>query len=366
MMEFDILNSSVRHQVFLERLKAGEVKNYEEFLQLVQAYIVEKLAEDELSEYNKTKFNQLLKQIKLDLEDLYGEQAEKVIAFTEEVAQYEAEFEAKNITSNMIEPPSFEQLLPSEQQIKAAIRTNPLPIKGVEGGKLLEPFVKDWGKKESELFINVIRQGFFEGATNKELKQRLIGTKANNYKDGIVQVDRRRAEAIIRTSIQHASTQARVATIEASSKVVKGYKWVSTLDGRTSQICRALDGREFALGKGPRPPAHINCRSTLVPLLKDEYAILSEGRQRAARNVDTNKTERVDANVRYYDWLAKQPKGFQDDVLGKKLGKVFREGGLSAERFQQMQLNNNTLRPLNLEEMRKKEKLAFEKAGVEV
>jgi len=44
----------------------------------------------------------------------------------------------------------------------------------------------------------------------------------------------------------------------------KKYRWVSTLSERTSDICRNLNGRIFEFGKGPLPPAHINCRSTIT------------------------------------------------------------------------------------------------------
>jgi SPP1 gp7 family putative phage head morphogenesis protein len=46
----------------------------------------------------------------------------------------------------------------------------------------------------------------------------------------------------------------------------KKYRYVATLDSRTSSICAALDGREFEYGKGPMPPQHFNCRSTTVPI----------------------------------------------------------------------------------------------------
>ncbi len=40
------------------------------------------------------------------------------------------------------------------------------------------------------------------------------------------------------------------------------YVWSSIIDSRTSETCLELDGRIFLVGRGPRPPAHPNCRST--------------------------------------------------------------------------------------------------------
>ena len=47
---------------------------------------------------------------------------------------------------------------------------------------------------------------------------------------------------------------------------------VATLDSRTSSVCRSLDGRVFPVDSGPRPPFHINCRTSFVLVLKAEYA----------------------------------------------------------------------------------------------
>jgi len=47
---------------------------------------------------------------------------------------------------------------------------------------------------------------------------------------------------------------------------VEKYQWVSTLGPRTSDICQRLHGKIFTVGKGPLPPAHINCRSSIIPV----------------------------------------------------------------------------------------------------
>lgn len=54
--------------------------------------------------------------------------------------------------------------------------------------------------------------------------------------------------------------------------VVEAYQYSAILDGRTSNICRALDGKIFEKDKAPVPPLHFNCRSLLVPITRfEEY-----------------------------------------------------------------------------------------------
>ena len=178
------------------------------------------------------------------------------------------------------------------------------------------------------------------------------GTRANKYKDGLLAITSRNAEAVVRTSMQHVANGARMEMWAANDELIDGYRWVSTLDGRTSVQCRSLDGQTFRLGKGPTPPIHIRCRSTTIPEIK------------GVELGDTTRASKdgpVSASDSYYDWLKKQPDAFQDDVLGPERGKLLRDGGLTAKRFSELQLDKN-FRPMTLAEMRKKEPLAFEKA----
>jgi hypothetical protein len=54
----------------------------------------------------------------------------------------------------------------------------------------------------------------------------------------------------------------------------------------------------------------------------------------------------------------------QDSIIGPTRGKLLRKGGLSSQRFAELQLSKN-YKPLTLDEMKKLEPVAFEKAGIE-
>ncbi len=55
---------------------------------------------------------------------------------------------------------------------------------------------------------------------------------------------------------------------------MQGVRYSAILDGRTTEVCRLLDGRIFKLGDpdlpGLCPPNHYNCRSILVPVVVGE------------------------------------------------------------------------------------------------
>jgi hypothetical protein len=69
----------------------------------------------------------------------------------------------------------------------------------------------------------------------------------------------------------------------------------------------------------------------------------------------------VSANETYYSWLKKQPVEFQREAIGPKRAKLLRSGGLSAQRFAELNMGRK-FQPLTLEEMRSLEPLAFERA----
>ncbi|MEM1189934.1 MAG: minor capsid protein [Pseudomonadota bacterium] len=291
-----------------------------------------------------------------ELASIFGEYREEFEGRLSDLAEYESEFEARNL-SNV----GWESVIPAPRQVRAAVFTQPLLVKGADGGKLLTAFVKDFSDGEVAKLSNAVRQAAYEGLTVRELRQRIRGTRSRNYQDGLLAVTARNADAIARTSVQHVSAVARQETWKANSDVVIGYRWLSTLDGKTSTLCRSLDGQVFKFDQGPVPPAHIRCRSTTLAELAERFADLDAGGTRAARSTTTGKTVDVPQGETFYSWLKQQSPEFQDEVIGPFRGRLLREGGLSAQRFAQLQLDRN-FRPLTLVEMRKLEPLAFQRA----
>jgi SPP1 gp7 family putative phage head morphogenesis protein len=224
-------------------------------------------------------------------------------------------------------------------------------------GETLSEFVESFGSREAKRVLSQIRLGAAQGRTNAEIIRSIIGTRARNYKDGILATSRRNADAMVRTATQHVASTGRQALWEANADVVEKYQWVSTLDRNTTTICKSLDGQEWELGKGPTPPIHIRCRSTTIAVLNSKFDFLKQGRTRSAEFGPVSGSET------YYDWLGAQSASVQNEALGPIRGKLFRDGGLSADEFATLQLDKN-FKPLTLAEMRALEPEAFQAAGL--
>ena len=88
------------------------------------------------------------------------------------------------------------------------------------------------------------------------------------------------AERFARTKHTEVFNKGRVSFFEESG-VVQAYQYSAILDGRTSEICRNLDGKIFEAGKEPIPPMHFNCRSLLIPISKyEEVELPTEAQQK--------------------------------------------------------------------------------------
>lgn len=81
---------------------------------------------------------------------------------------------------------------------------------------------------------------------------------------------------------------------------IKKYKYLATLDYKTSKVCQNLDSKIFEVEKAQigtnYPPMHPNCRSTTVVYIDDNVES-----ERIARGTD-NKTYKVSADITYKEW----------------------------------------------------------------
>lgn len=301
----------------------------------------------------------LLSDLESGQESIYSEYNQELIDLLEDLAIDQSEFEAESI-NNIFENVEAETAV--NRVAVSALYNNPLQIQNYSGEPLVRPFIKDLTANQIGIIQTKIRQGYAQGRTTDQITRDIIGTRSRRFKDGEMARVKRSNRALVHTSIQHASTQGRHATMKKNNDVLTGYEWVSTLDSKTTQVCRSLDGREFKEGKGPLPPIHVNCRSITVPVVDKRYNLLSS-LDTDRPSVGSSGAKSVDSNQTYYSWLKTQPSSFQDSAIGDTRGKLLREGGLSADEFANLQLDKN-FEPLTLEQMKAKRPEVFERAGI--
>jgi len=347
-----LLDLAIRRQVTLEKLKARQVRDFSKVFSDISALVRLEFSKlGELTSVKRQTVSKLLGTYETKIRDIYKEQIALFTPQLEKVAGVYASMEGIDIMSSL--PGGVEVASATPKQAFRLAKTRAMG----HSGEIMNEFIGKLATGETSRVVNTVRQGFFQGQTNQQILRSVVGTKAANFKDGILDVSRRNAKTVINTSFQHVASVGRMATWKANEELFTGYQWVSTLDSITSNKCKSLDGQEFEKWVGPLPPIHPNCRSTTIAVLNSEFDFLSEGRTRSAEFGPINGKQS------YYDWLKTQDADFQEQALGPARSKLFRDGGLSAEKFRALQLDKN-FDPLTLAEMKVLEPEAFKLAGL--
>ena len=176
---------------------------------------------------------------------------------------------------------------------------------------------------QAERFSQVVRQGLLTGEPTPAIAKRLIGSLQFGERAKTVReitaaggqataIADNQIVALVRTSINQVANTASQQVYEANQDITKKYRYVATLDTRTSAICRALDGKVFDYGKGPTPPQHFNCRSTTVPVI--DYKELGFDPPPPGRRAAQGG--QVPANTSYGKWLSEQDLATKAKALG--------------------------------------------------
>ena len=202
-------------------------------------------------------------------------------------------------------------------------------------GKVLAKSFRGLAEAQADLFAKTVRNGLLTGESTDKLARRLKGrlkfgdlgplsVKQLAQAGGeLTTVANRQIMAMVRTSINQVANASSQQVYEANQDVTKRYRYVATLDSRTSPICRALDGKEFDYGKGPTPPQHFNCRSTTVPVIDYKGLGIEPPPPSDLRRPNTafgpsrsTRGDTVPSNQTYGEWLEKQSKTVKANVLG--------------------------------------------------
>ncbi len=387
-------DAAIRHAVWLERLGGSTANKVIKLLDDADRDILRKIEDrlDRLGPVDQQEFGRGLAttkrlqkirdEIRVLNRDVHVAVGRELSADMQDLAEAEIDIASRRLNEAVgIDLNNFR---PSPELLRSLVTSQPMR------GRILRDWVKDLESAKLRELTSAIQLGLVEGETTPQIIRRIRGTRAAGFRDGILQVSRRRATVLARTAINHYSTQAREMLYAANGDVIDRVMWLSVLDGSTSAICRARSRMTFKVGEGPRPPAHPACRATTVPVTKS-WEELSKGRAlkpgRGARDIDTLFRKRlkakgfkseqiatikrntqasmngaVPADLSYAQWLRTQPREFIVETLGPTRAKLFLDGKLEMSKFVDMR----TGRPFTIDELRAKESRAFMRADLEL
>ena len=311
----------------LERLKAKLANDFNITIKDILAFLQRVVFNKEIGDLSQKEVNIVIKKTDSQLKTLFGAFITNLKTDWRRLFNHRYEVDS---------PKNIKAL----QKYADEVFAKPLQLDG-KMGITLDELLDTFTDTERKKITNAIRLAHHDGLPNAKLVQMIRGSRARNYQDGILAITTRHAKTIAHTGTAIVANQAKQALIADNADIIKGIKVIATLDLRTSSICRGLDG-------------------VFMPLDKARYEIVYDGYQTPKQRASMDG---VVKNQTYYEWLKNQPAQYQDEVLGKTRAKLFRDGGMTVERFRALQLDKH-FTPLTLEQMRALEPKAFKKASI--
>lgn len=347
-----ILEEIVGHQIRLEGVSASILRKIMRLLDDAQDDILARILRRDVEGLSTKQLEALLKNIEAINANAAKELGKLLVEDLGSLAVYEAGYQAGLLQRFIPVAIQFVSNTPSRNQLIAAVQSRPFE------GRLLREWIDQFDVNSANRIKAAVRLGVVEGQTTDQIVRRIRGTRAANYEDGVWHKTRRGAEALVRTATNHTANYARELTWAENDDMVKGVKWVSVLDKRTTLICASRDNKVYPLGKGPRPPAHINCRSTTTPVLKS-WRELGFNIDDLPPGTRASMDGQVPADLSYGEWLKRRSREDVEEVLGKRKAKLFLDGGKPIEEFVRRDGHEYTLK-----ELAKRDAAAFERANI--
>ena len=352
-----LLHQAVNHAIDLQHYSAGAVRRMISILNASD----EKLTLDILNalerlprgSFTVQRLSNLLKDVMRTNAQAYSALKSGVESDLQDLVKAEAEYQSGLFKTVL--PVSLSVSSIDPEQVYTAAMSRPFQV-SKNGAVPMAAYLENLSADRAKKIQDAIRLGYVNGETIDQMVRTIRGTKTSNYADGLMEAPRHYVEGMVRTSINHMSNFTAQRFYEANSELIKGVMWVSTLDSRTSPICQARDSQVYPLNSGPRPPAHIGCRSRVTPILKSWRELGLE--------IDEFKSTRasmdgqVPEDITYQTWLDKQSADRQDEILGKTKAKLFREGE-AVDKFV-----DNKVRTLTIAQLRERNKALFDKLGI--
>lgn len=309
MAKTTLFDQLLRHQIYLEGLKSGEVTRINRKM-LKQ---IETIMERELKKLQFDRLDALSSKGRAALAARItkGQRAALAKWRDELTASLKSYAKADNTAIARVFRQHGKVKKPTVADVWADVRKD--KIAGADA--TLKGMVDKMVKNQTEAVNTAIKRVYAEGGTKDDLRDAIRGKKENGYKDGLLRKFRNEGRAVGSTAFQH--VKGRVHNAVAAGTFTH-YRWVSVIDSATSKICRGRNGKVYEYGKGPVPPAHFHCRSSIVP-------------------IDDDVDEPGDIDPPFFFWIQAQPEEFIRDVFNKRDAEKLINGTAKREDFQRFE-----------------------------
>ncbi|EDV5024191.1 hypothetical protein ID80_004881 [Salmonella enterica subsp. enterica serovar Ball] len=363
-----LLDESIAHALYLSRYSTGIAKKMVRLLndsdKELSARLLVALEDADADSLTVQRLNTLLRDVRefnnQTVEHVFSALGDELRDYVSYEVQYQYDLLSHLLPDIVTERYPLTGLSP--HQVYASAMAGPFQ------GKLLSEWAGNIADDRMTRINNAVRMGYLNGDTTEQIVRKIRGSRARQYKDGVIESGRRNITAVVKTAIGHVAAVARDDFTGANDSVIRGKRWVSTLDLRTTPGCIIRDGREYTVNNRPvghhipwlQGPGrlHFCCRSVYTFITKTfrEMGIDTDEIPEATR---ASMDGPAPANTTYVEWIQRQSPERQRKVLGAMRARLLRDGGMKPDEF-----FTDRGEWMTLEQLKETDYQAFADAGV--
>lgn len=315
----EILEATIARTIYLSRYSAGLRKKVLKILKQVESDLIAALP-SVTTQVRKDRLNKMLGDSRALIKDGYAEVT--ALTSSELAALSVDESDWQKLTINDAITVEIMTAMPTEAALVAM--TKDTLVQGAVNADW-------WARQEANLkfqYTNAVRTGMAQSETVGQISKRVMN---------VMEVSRRDATALVRTSVQTVAIEARDMTMQKNASVIKGKIQISTLDSRTSILCMSRSGAMYTLDNEPiapttqpylQLPAHWQCRSVYSSITKS-WKELGLDLDEFAPSTRSSIDGQVPASTTFDEFLTKKGESWQDAQLGKGRADLWRKGKIT-------------------------------------
>ena len=269
---------------------------------------------------------------------------------------------------------------PASERIRRYVEGSVIKLNSKSGNTVVSwaEYAEMYERSVSDKIKSVIRSAWLSQNQGNLQSPNAIVKQVKTIND---EINRRNAESMVRTAVNHFGTQGRLAFADDNKDVIEREVPIVTFDSRVSDTCISISAnygqKGWPYGKSPvgYPPYHYGgCRTQIGFLLKGQTELFGtrqsvggrkgeeaeesfDKRQKRSdkvikyrgKNDKAFKAQSIPANTPIAKFLRDQPRWYVEEVLGKKKADAFLSGELSLGKLTDADLKPRTVQQLGID-----------------
>lgn len=289
-----LFEALVRHQLYLEGLKLGRSAKFNATMRQIERELRQQLGfvrVENIGDMTKAQLAVFLRDLKEALWKILNPEQAALNEWLQEFIGIDRTLFIELYGKSTSAEREALRRAASASSIWTQARNMPMGANGI----LAPSFIQASRANIVSTIQNLAAQSYSNSETTADLAKAWFGTPEVKGKDGALSRLERANKAVENTVIQHVSA---TTNTNVAKQAFEEYEWVSVIDDVTTKICRSRDGKRYKYGEGPLPPAHVNCRSTVLPV-----------------GAETGEVDYLDT---FAKWARATPDSVLKDIFGDK------------------------------------------------